>query len=173
MLACVDVDYAGSGATAACLVFGAWADPAPSEALTASIAEVAPYQPGAFYLRELPCLLAVLGKVKAPLDVVVVDGYVWLSASGRPGLGAHLHEALGGGVAVVGVAKTGFHGVETFAEQVLRGASKKPLFVTATGIDPKVAAGWIRIMHGPHRIPTLLQRVDRLCRGPGGAGQST
>ena len=122
-----------------------------------------PYAPGAFYERELPCLLAVLGKVGGSLDVVVIDGYVWLSGDGRPGLGAHLHKELGGETAVVGVAKSSFDGA-AFAEAVLRGKSARPLFVTAAGIPAPTAADWIRAMHGPHRIPTLLKRVDRLCR---------
>ena len=145
-------------------MFADWSDPAPAQTLAKAIAEVAPYEPGAFYKRELPCLLAVIGEIGAPLSVVVVDGYVWLSADGRPGLGAHLHEALGSAVTVVGVAKTSFHGAD-FAEQVLRGDSGRPLYVTAAGVAPAIAAGWIQRMHGRHRVPTLLQRVDRLSRG--------
>lgn len=172
MLACVDVHYGERDAVAACLLFRGWGDAVEARALTARIAEVAPYQPGAFYLRELPCLLAVLQKIEEPLEVVVVDGYVWLSAGPepRPGLGARLFEALGGRVAVVGVAKTGFHGAEAFAEAVLRGKSAHPLHVTAAGVELATAAGWIRAMHGEHRMPTLLRRVDRLCRDAGAAG---
>jgi len=186
MLACVDVSY-GSGdpraprvapvgatavpehATAACLVWSAWGDAVEERALTARVEDVAPYVPGAFYQRELPCLLEVLRRVEAPLEVVVIDGYVWLSADRRPGLGAHLFEALGGGVAVIGVAKTSFQGA-AFAEPVLRGRSARPLHVTAAGVDAAAAAGWIRAMHGAHRIPTLLQRVDRLCRTVAASG---
>ncbi|EYF02838.1 endonuclease V [Chondromyces apiculatus] len=164
MIACLDVSYGQRGAAAACLLFRAWTDAHEQRAHVAHVAPVAPYQPGAFYLRELPCLMAVLQQVEAPLATIVVDGFVWLSAERRPGLGAHLFEALGGEVVVVGVAKTGFHGAEGFAEPVLRGVSRKPLYVTASGTDAATAAGWIRAMHGAHRIPTLLQRVDRLCR---------
>lgn len=164
MLACVDVGYESSGATAACLLFRAFGDPVEERAVTARITKVAPYEPGAFYRRELPCILDVLRLAGGPLEVVIVDGYVWLSADRRPGLGARLHEALGGGIVVVGAAKTGFHGAEAIAEPVLRGASANPLFVTAAGVDTAVAAGWIRSMHGAHRVPTLLRRVDRLSR---------
>ncbi len=99
--------------------------------------------------------------------MVVIDGYVWLSEDRRPGLGARLFEALGGSVVVVGVAKTGFAG-SAFAEPVLRGDSAKPLYVTAAGVEASVAAGWIRGMHGEYRVPTLLRRVDRLCRDAAG-----
>jgi deoxyribonuclease V len=124
---------------------------------------VAPYEPGRFYLRELPCLLAVLARAPAPLAAAVVDGYVWLADETRPGLGAHLFESLGGTVPVVGVAKTRFAGAER-ALPVTRGDSLRPLWVTAAGIDPTEAAEHVRRMHGPFRIPTALRRVDRLCR---------
>ncbi len=163
MLAALDVAYGAQGAAAACVLFHRWTDPAEADTRLALVADVAPYEPGAFYRRELPCLLAVLAAVGAPLEAIVVDGYVWLSADGRPGLGAHLYEALGRVAPVIGVAKTSFTG-SAFAEPVLRGGSARPLHVTAAGVDAGAAARWIEGMHGPHRLPTLLKRVDRLCR---------
>jgi deoxyribonuclease V len=150
-------------AATACVLFQHWADPVEAAHHLVLVDEVAPYEPGAFYRRELPCLLSALGAVGAPVDTIVVDGYVWLSADQRPGLGAHLFEALGGRTAVVGVAKTSFAG-SSFAEPVLRGSSAHPLYVTAAGVAAPTAARWIRDMAGPHRIPSLLQRADRLCR---------
>jgi len=32
------------------------------------------------------------------------------------------------------------------------------------GVDSQAAAACIQRMHGPSRLPTLLKRVDRLCR---------
>lgn len=93
---------------------------------------------------------------------VIIDGYVWLGA-GRPGLGAHLHQALGQRTPVIGVAKRRFHGAGD-AVAILRGTSQVPLFVTAVGIDVAEAAAGVQRMHGAHRIPTLLKRVDRLSR---------
>jgi deoxyribonuclease V len=162
MIAALDVAYGPRGGVAAAVLFHAFGDEAPAATRLATVADVAAYEPGAFYKRELPCLLAVLAAA-GPVETVVIDGYVWLSADGRPGLGAHLFEALGGGTTVVGVAKTSFTG-SAFAEPVLRGTSVKPLYVTAAGVAPAVAAGWIRGMAGAHRLPTLLQRADRLCR---------
>jgi deoxyribonuclease V len=167
MLACVDVAYSTRSAAAACLVFHDWADPVEARAFVAKIDDVADYEPGAFYRRELPCLLAVLREVDAPLDAVVIDGYVWLSSDGRPGLGARLFEALEGRIAVVGVAKTSFAGSD-FAVPVARGTSSRPLYVTAAGATQDAAAGWVRRMHGDHRLPTLLKRVDRRCRDAAG-----
>jgi hypothetical protein len=51
---------------------------------------VAAYQPGRFFQRELPALRAVLDDV-GELALVVIDGYVDLDPSGRAGLGAYLH----------------------------------------------------------------------------------
>jgi deoxyribonuclease V len=91
---------------------------------------------------------------------MVVDGYVWL-ADCVPGLGGHLHAAVGG--VVVGVAKTKFAGC-TSAVPVYRGASRSPLYVTAAGAAAAEAAGWVAGMHGPYRVPTILKRVDVLAR---------
>ena len=48
---------------------------------------------------------------------------------------------------------------------IYRGDSAKPLFVTAVGMTLEEAKAHIASMHGEHRIPTLLRRVDQLCRG--------
>jgi deoxyribonuclease V len=164
MLACVDVDYRDHEAVVACVLFRAWTDAASAAEEVERLAQVEPYQPGQFYRRELPCLLAVLRKVPAPPEAVVVDGYVWLADETAPGLGGHLYAALGRAVPVIGVAKTRFAGA-VLARPVVRGISRRPLWVTAAGIDPDAAARHVVAMHGPFRIPTLLKRVDQLCRG--------
>ncbi len=162
MIAAVDVAYHGGGATAACVLFRSWSDGESAVEYLQEFGKVEEYRPGEFYLRELPPLLALLGKVAEPLEVVIVDGYVWLGG-GKPGLGAHLFEELRGSVTVIGVAKSSFAGSRE-AIPLLRGASRRPLYVTAAGIDAATAAQHILAMHGPHRIPTLLKRADRLCR---------
>lgn len=161
MLACVDVDYRPDEAVAACLLFSDWSDPTEASALIEHLPPAAPYQPGQFYLRELPCLLHVLRRVPSALAVIVIDGYVWLGAQGQPGLGARLHQELG--VPVIGVAKTAFRDSPD-SVAVYRGQSQKPLHVSTAALDRTAAARAIQGMHGPHRIPTLLKQVDRLCR---------
>jgi deoxyribonuclease V len=160
-VACVDVDYRDTFAVAAGIWFRGWsADAAETEAV-ATVREIAPYQPGDFYRRELPGLLAVLARGPAA-EVIVVDGYVWLGP-GRAGLGAHLYAALGERTAVVGVAKSRFAGA-TDAIPIYRGSSRSPLYVTAAGVGAVEAAGWVASMRGPYRIPSLLKRVDQLAR---------
>lgn len=164
MLACTDVDYrADDSARVAAVFFNNWRDEAPTLEQVKGITEVQPYQAGRFFERELPCLLAVLDGHLRDLDAVIIDGYVTLDAAGRFGLGQHLFEALGGQIPVIGVAKTAFQG-SPHAVHVLRGQSQTPLYVTAAGLDLQQAAQHIREMHGAHRLPTLLKRVDRLCR---------
>jgi deoxyribonuclease V len=171
MIAAIDVCYdEQGGAVAACVLFHAFSDAHEARAIVERVTGVLPYEPGAFYQRELPCILQVLRAVGEPLEAVVIDGYVWLSDDGRRGLGTHLHEALGGGVPVIGVAKTSFMG-SAFAQVVRRNGSANPLFVTAAGVDPAVAAGWILSMSGPHRLPTLLKRADRLSRTGGASAR--
>ncbi|MEZ4394912.1 MAG: endonuclease V [Polyangiales bacterium] len=164
MLYALDVDYRDDGSARAALVgFARWDDPAPTRELVTPVADVAAYEPGAFYKRELPCLLAALREAAEPASCVVVDGHVWLRRDDDAGLGAHLWRALGCATPVVGVAKQRFDaGV---AAPVLRGASERPLWVTAAGVEAAWACARLREMHGDHRIPTLLKRVDALCRG--------
>jgi deoxyribonuclease V len=164
LIAALDVSYPlGGGAMAAGVVFREWSDTQPMSEHQLQVAAVSPYIPGAFYRRELPCLLALLEAIDQPLTAIVIDGYVWLSEKQRPGLGARLHEALGGTIPIIGVAKSLFRG-SLFAAPVQRGNSKLPLYITAAGIDTAHAALLVQSMHGKHRVPTLLKRVDQLSK---------
>ncbi len=163
-LAILDVQYTGDEARAAVVVAVRWTEKAAIEEHVTLVQDVLPYQPGAFFERELPCLLAVLALVQAEVRAIVIDGYVELDEHGKPGLGGHLHAHYNGAIPVVGVAKTAFRG-SAFATPVLRGTSRHPLFVTSRGIDVARAADLVKRMHGAHRIPTLLQRTDHLARG--------
>lgn len=160
MKAVLDASYRGDKAIAACLLFKNWTDSKPHRQFTVQVKGVAPYESGSFYKRELPCLLAALSKVDEPLDCVVIDGNVWLN-DGKRGLGAHLFDAIQ--IPVIGIAKSSFSG-STFAEHVLRGKSKNPVYVTSTGMDQVIAAQHVAAMHGNHRLPTMVKLVDRLCR---------
>lgn len=156
-----DVHYDDHGARVAGVGFVGWGQAVPDGRWSVHLTEVADYVPGSFYRRELPCLLALLDRVDAPLASVVVDGNVW-NAPGVPGLGAHLYAALDERIPVVGVAKSRLRGVE--ATEVLRGTSKRPLLVTAVGMSRADAVAAVRSMHGAYRIPTLLKEVDHLAR---------
>lgn len=160
----VDVHYQGDDrAVAAGILFADWASDAIARRETVMLSDIAPYEPGAFFKRELPCILALLKAFGETPRIIVIDGYVTLGADQRDGLGAHLHRALGQAVPVIGVAKTAFAGTPAGTE-VLRGGSRRPLYVTSIGIDHGEAKRLIRTMHGAHRLPTVLNAVDRACR---------
>ena len=163
-IACLDAAYSQTSASAACALVPAWDAAAPTQVLTWRQGAAAAYEPGAFYKRELPLLLAVLGQVRDALGAVVIDGYVWLDGARRPGLGVMLHEALPERTPVVGIAKTRFGDASAWCIPVERGGSRRPLFITAVGMSAEEAAKSVRAMHGQHRIPTLLQLVDREAR---------
>jgi deoxyribonuclease V len=160
MIAIFDAAYGDNRAAAACVLAASWESSAPNAVFYAAGTSVPAYEPGQFYKRELPLLLAAIPD--EIFSCAIVDGYVWLGPDKSPGLGAHLHAALAGRIPVIGVAKTEY--VSTPASSVFRGRSGRPLFVTAIGIDLDLAADRIRRMHGSGRLPTLIKRADQLAR---------
>ncbi|MFY0574698.1 endonuclease V [Cystobacter fuscus] len=85
MLACVDVHYQEHEARGALLLFADWATAVSTEQRLVHLPAAAEYQPGQFYERELPVLLALLSQVDQPLATVIIDGYVWLGSSAEKG----------------------------------------------------------------------------------------
>ena len=165
MIVALDVHYTRDGAVTAGVGFDAWDSPSGRWSFVSRRTQVEPYEPGAFYKRELPCLLGLLDESEVQPSCLVVDGFTFLGRADRPGLGAHLFEALGGRVPVVGLAKSAFAGIDA-DHAVCRGGSRRPLFVTCAGMALPDAKAHVAAMHGTHRIPTLLAAVDALCRNP-------
>ncbi len=162
VIACVDVHYEDKkGARAALVAVDRWDEPTARERRLVIVPDVAPYEPGSFFKRELPCILAVIGALGNVPDIVLVDGHAWLDGN-RPGLGARLLDAEPRIKTVVGVAKTLFKGSK--ATPVLRGKSGTPLYVDEAG-EHVDAPARIAEMAGSSRIPTLLGLVDALARG--------
>ena len=163
MIACFDVHYQQEHASAAAVVIENWSDREPSHQYTVRCDDVAAYQAGSFYQRELKPLQQVVEKIDVPVDIYVIDAYCHLSKDRSPGLGAYFHDLLPESSIVIGVAKNRFRDT-SHAIELLRGESQKPQFVTSIGVDYLTAAERIRCMAGEHRIPTILKAVDRLCR---------
>ena len=156
-----DVHYLPSGGARAAAVVAA--DAAFARLLADRIElvpEVEPYQPGQFWLRELPALRAALDGL-AGMALLIVDGYADLDPDGRPGLGARAQAEFG--VPVIGVAKSAFR-TATHAIPVRRGTSARPLYVTAAGMPRAQAASLVQRMAGRHRLPDALRRADTLAR---------
>lgn len=165
MIVALDVYYRQQEAKAVAVMFEAWDSTTLTNKHEAKLYGLEPYEPGAFYKRELPCLLAVLERVDLKkVNYVVIDGYVVLDDDNRPGLGWHLYQYLEKKVPVIGVAKTRFYHSGRQVAGVLRGESKSPLYVTSAGIDVAIAAAFIGKMAGSYRMPALLQELDSLTR---------
>jgi deoxyribonuclease V len=163
--AAVDAYYKDNKAKGICILFEQWSATEIFSIHEAAIEQVSNYEPGAFYKRELPCILKVLQQVNLSLlDAIIVDGYVYLDNNGKYGLGAHLYETLQEAVPVIGVAKSRFYNNTKHVVEVKRGTSNHPLFITAIGIDVLEAAKHIQKMAGQYRIPTLLQYLDQKTR---------
>ncbi len=163
-IACLDVAYGDAATAVAGALIESWDAKVPSQMRVRRFdSPTEAYEPGAFHKRELPLLLSIISEFDQPIETIVIDGYVWLDANGKPGLGAHLFASLGRLTPVIGVAKTRYRN-DTWSIPVLRGASQRPLFVTSAGIQTNKAAECVRRMHGDHRIPTILTLVDRAAR---------
>jgi deoxyribonuclease V len=157
----VDVHYpATGGATAALIIAREQTFAQIKEEVVVRLEHVQPYQPGRFYLRELPPIAAVLAATRR-LDLLVIDGYVDLDPAGTPGLGFHVYKH--SGIPVIGVAKAEFR-TATHSIPVTRGTATKPLFVTAAGLPNDEAAALVKAMSGPYRLPDALRLADSLAR---------
>ena len=151
--------YDGKAKTIA-VSFNNWEDEVPTQIYTDIIEGVEPYEPGSFYKRELPCILSLLKQVNLEeVDLIIVDGYVILEEK-HLGLGGYLYQYLEAKIPVVGIAKSEFVSKTSVFKEVIRGESKKPLYVTAIGTDKEEICHAIERMHGKYRMPTLLQIVD-------------
>ena len=165
MLAAFDTYYTGTQAKTVCVLFEQWQDAAPTQVIADVMDDVPAYEPGAFYKRELPCIQSILKQIQIDtLQSIVIDGFVILDDAGKLGLGGHLYEHLDRRVPVIGVAKTNFATNNVNKQEVLRGESVRPLYITALGISLEEAAAHIHAMHGAYRIPTVLKHLDTLTK---------
>ncbi|MEG0849741.1 MAG: endonuclease V [Flavobacterium sp.] len=160
-----DTYYFDGKAKTVCLEFLNWNESENYKVHTEIIENVEDYIPGEFYRRELPCILSLLDKIDLKtVQVIIVDGFVYLDDDKKYGLGGHLYEKLNREIPIIGVAKTNFASIENNKKALVRGDSKKPLYVTAIGIDLEDAFEKVESMAGEFRIPTLLKEMDRLTK---------
>lgn len=159
----VDVYYQKNKATAAGVLFPKWTSVQPLKKFVSHINQVEEYIPGQFYKRELPCILKLIHKHKIAPNYIIIDGYVYLDGSNRPGLGKYLYERLNATIPVIGVAKNPFKNISE-KYKIYRRNSIKPLYVTAAGLPLDKAKKYILKMQGSYRIPDLLREVDQLSK---------
>lgn len=164
MKAALDVHYENDMARAACVVFEDWWDSKPAELIRVSVPTPSQYRPGRFYERELPCLMSVLQRANREFDTIIIDGFVHLRPGVGKGLGVHLYESLSYSPVIVGVAKRPLKVADHFV-RIIRGRSRRPLYISSIGCPVEEAARLVTSMHGSYRIPTLLKIADQLARG--------
>ncbi|MDA6069014.1 endonuclease V [Flavobacterium sp. AC] len=165
MILAFDTYYFDGKAKTVCLEFTEWNQSENFKVHTEIIGNVEEYIPGEFYRRELPCIISLLNQFDLKdIDFIIVDGFVYLDDEMKYGLGGYLYEKLNKEIPIIGVAKTNFASIEKNKRILLRGDSKKPLFVTAIGIDLDDAFEKVESMAGEFRMPTLLKEMDRLTK---------
>lgn len=160
----VGVHFDGGGAVAVGLAFDEWDSPEASRTWLSRIAQVEKAERGELDLRALACVLQLLREHALEPDLIVIDGFVHLDALETPALGRHLHHALGGRCAVIGISRTAMaHTPAQF--EVVREDETRPLIVTCVGIDLGAAKARLRAMHGKRRVPTLVKLAARIAKG--------
>ncbi len=165
MLLAFDTYYFDNKAKTVALTFRNWEGSIEQNIFSEVLENVEEYTSGEFYKRELPCILSLIKKINPEeIELIIIDGFVYLSDDFKKGLGAYLYESLNQKVPIVGVAKTDFISLNNNKRLLLRGESKNPLYITAIGIDLDKATSNIQLMHGEYRIPTLLKRLDMITK---------
>jgi len=165
MILAFDTYYYENMAKTVCLSFKDWNTEENYKVYSETISEVEEYVSGEFYKRELPCILSLLSKIDSrEIDLIIIDGFVFLNDENKFGLGAYLYKALNEKIPIVGVAKRDFTSIEKNRKKIHRGTSKNPLFITSIGIDLDLASKKIEEMNGKYRIPNLLKELDKLTK---------
>lgn len=161
MILAIDVYYLENRAKSVGILFDSWSADTVCEVVSDYQDNIAPYQSGEFYLRELPCVMSLLKKIDlSTINMIVIDGYVYLN-DGKIGLGGYLYRELNESIPIIGVAKKPFFGNADYLREIFRGKSKHPLYITAIGIEVDLAAEWIKSMVGQYRMPSLLNFLDQ------------
>ncbi|MEH0933833.1 endonuclease V [Micromonospora psammae] len=138
------------------------------------------YVPGLFAFRELPALLAALGRLAVPPDLLVCDGH-GLAHPRRFGLACHLGVVTG--LPAIGVGKTPLvgewvepgprrgdgsalvDGGETVGRVLRTRDGVRPVFVSVghrMSLDNAVAQ--VLALTPRYRLPETTRTADRLCR---------
>jgi len=165
MILAFDTYYYDGKAKTVCLEFTEWNQSENFKIHTEIIENIEEYIPGEFYKRELPCIISLLNKIDLNnIEAIVVDGFVYLDDEKKHGLGGRLYEKLDSKIPIIGIAKTNFAAIEKHKRALLRGDSKKPLYITAIGIELDDAFEKVASMAGEFRFPTLLKELDRLTK---------
>jgi deoxyribonuclease V len=165
MILAFDTYYYDNKAKTICLSFEDWNKEENYQIYSETISDIQEYISGEFYKRELPCILSLLAKIDLKdVDLIIIDGFVFLNDEDEFGLGAYLYKALNEEIPIIGVAKRDFASIEKSRRKIFRGVSKNPLFITSIGIHLDLASKKIEEMNGEYRMPSLLKELDKLTK---------
>lgn len=165
MILAFDTYYLNENAKTICICFDNWENENNYKIYTEKISGIQEYVSGEFYKRELPCILSLISNINIKnVDLIIIDGFVYLDDDLKFGLGAYLYHALNEKIPIIGVAKRDFTTIKKNKQILFRGKSKNPLYITSIGIELESASEKIRNMKGEFRIPTLLKEVDKLTK---------
>lgn len=160
MILAIDVYYKENSAKAVGILF----DPGEEiikDLKIAYINAIEDYVPGEFYKRELPCILMIIEQTNLKeIEVIIIDGYVYVDNNKTFGLGGFLWEILKEKIPVIGVAKTSFFKNKETVNEVYRGKSNNPLYISSIGYELSKATDLIKAMKGNFRIPDVLKLLD-------------
>lgn len=157
----IDVSYQENTAKVVGGFFENWYDEKLKIISKKTVINTQEYISGEFYKRELPCILEFLKDYKIEqIELIIIDGFVFLNDDNKKGLGAYLFESLEKKVPIIGVAKTSFHNNKTNVINIYRGDSKKPLYISSIGIEPLKASDLIKNMFGNYRMPDIIKLID-------------
>ena len=165
MLLAIDVKYKDKGTAKAVGVLFDWEDENPQEVVIKEVVEVNDYIPGQFYKRELPCIQEIIKEVNLnEIESIIVDGHVYIDNHKAFGLGGYVYKEYKEQIPVIGVAKSPFYANSETVEEVYRGKSKYPLYISSIGIETPLVAENVKNMKGDYRMPTLLKTLDQLTK---------
>lgn len=157
----IDVSYENNTAKVVGGFFENWNDEKLIKISTKKVNNVTEYISGEFYKRELPCILEFLNDYSLKeIELIIIDGFVFLNDDDKKGLGAYLFESLDKSIPIIGVAKTSFHNNNKNVIDIFRGNSKKPLYITSIGIELLKASDLIKNMLGNNRMPNIIKQID-------------
>ncbi|AEW85768.1 endonuclease V [Flavobacterium columnare] len=164
MILAIDVYYVNNTAKSVGVLFN-WEDTEPTEIIIDTKEGIEEYVPGEFYKRELPCIEALLKKIPLEkIEIIIIDGHIYVDDSLKYGLGGYVWELLDKKIPIIGVAKNAFHSNKSTVEPIYRGESKKPLYVSAIGIEIATAVIHLQNMYGDFRIPSILKELDTITK---------
>ena len=161
MLLAIDVHYKTTYAKTVGVLFH-WENENPLRIITDIVNDVADYEPGQFYKRELPCILQLLKQIDInTIEAIIVDGHVYIDNNKTFGLGGHLWQALDQKIPIIGIAKKAFHNTEQVSIPIYRGQSQNPLYISCIGTSQQEVLAKVQLLHGDYRTPTILKLLDQ------------